>query len=90
MIVLDIFHLQSGYTVFVGPIEGCSMPIKQCSAELLLDGKVIQTLTVSGEFLMNVKHPQGHRAISTTDCVDLTSSSVREHQYSLRLISQPF
>lgn len=88
MIVHDVFHLRSGNTVFVGSIKGCSTPIKQCSAELLVDDKVSQTVSIDGEYLMNVKHPNGHRAISVTaDQINLTSSSVRDYQYILRFMS---
>ncbi|MBC6419465.1 MAG: hypothetical protein GDA44_12175 [Prochloron sp. SP5CPC1] len=86
MTVTDVFHLQSGYTVFAGPIQGSDQIVRSCKAELFIDGKLCQRVEISGEFLMNVKHPEGYRAISTEQHLDLTSTFVKQHFCQLKEI----
>ena len=86
MTVADVFHLQSGYTVFAGPIRGSDQIVRSCKAELFIDGKLSQIVEISGEFLMNVKHPEAYRAISTEQHLDLTSTFVKQHLCQLKEI----
>jgi hypothetical protein len=88
MKILDIFHFQSGQTVFAGSVTGKENVIKNSKVELIIDGKVHQTIQLEGEFLMDVRHPSGHRAISTIDRVDLTSEFVKKHE--CRLVEASF
>ncbi|MBZ8183289.1 hypothetical protein [Oscillatoria salina] len=67
MTVVEIFDLQSGYTLFVGPIQGSNQIVKRTKVELFIDEKPLKIIDISGEFITNVKYPQGYRAISTTD-----------------------
>jgi hypothetical protein len=83
MKILDIFHFQSGQTVFAGSVTGTKNLIKNSKVELRIDGQVHQTIELEGEFLMDVRHPSGHRAISTIDRVDLTSECIKKHECRL-------
>jgi hypothetical protein len=79
MVIADTFHLQSGQIVFAGKIEGGSNPVKPCEAQLFIDDQLAHNVMISGEFLMDVRHPEGYRAISTNQPVSLTSTYVKEH-----------
>jgi hypothetical protein len=83
MKILDIFHFQSGQTVFAGSVTGTENLIKNSKVGIIVDGRVHQIIELEGEFLMDVRHPSGHRAISTIDKVDLTSEFVRKHECRL-------
>jgi hypothetical protein len=80
MKIFDVFHLQSGQTVFAGSVTGTKSLIKNFEATLLVDGKISQIVEIDGEFMMNIRHPDGHRAISTKNPVDLTSEFVKKHE----------
>ena len=84
--VFDIFHLQSNQTVFAGLVSGHDNLLTKCKAQLLIDNKTHKVLVVEGEFIMDRKHPLGHRAISTKDTVDLTSEFVKAHDCRLKQI----
>ncbi len=83
MKIFDIFHFQSGETIFAGSIKGKEGLLKNSKAQLLIDNTEYQTIQIKGELLMDVKHPQNHRAISTTDLIDLTSDFVKKHDCKL-------
>ena len=83
MKIFDIFHFQSGETIFAGSIVGNQSLLQNIKAQLLIDDKEYQTIKIDGELLMDVKHPDNHRAISTTDFIDLTSDFVKEHDCKL-------
>ncbi|MGL5872927.1 MAG: hypothetical protein ACRC2R_11275 [Xenococcaceae cyanobacterium] len=80
MKIFDVFHLQSGQTVFAGYVTGTKNLIENSKAKLSIDGKISQIVEIEGEFIMNVRHPYGHRAISTIELVDLTSEFVKKHE----------
>ncbi|AFY83605.1 hypothetical protein [Oscillatoria acuminata] len=87
MKICEIFKLQSGQTVFAGPLEGTSISIQNCQAELEVDGVIIQKLMIEGEFIMNVKHPVGHRAIFTTESVKINRSIIKQQTCYLRSVN---
>jgi hypothetical protein len=87
MKIFDVFHLQSGQIVFAGSIVGKHRLLKDCKADLFINNQVYQTIKIDGEFIMDVQHPLGHRAISTKDQVDITSDFVKEHDCKLREIA---
>jgi hypothetical protein len=84
MNITDIFHLQSGETIFAGKIEGGSNPVKPCEAQLFIDDQLAQNIMMSGELLMDGRHPEGYRAISINQPINLTSTYIREHLCQLR------
>jgi hypothetical protein len=83
MKIFDIFHLQSGQTVFAGSIIDNQELIKNKKAKLLIDNQKKQIIEIEGEFLMDVRHPLNYRAISTTDLIELTSEFVKKHDCKL-------
>lgn len=83
MKIFDIFHLQSGQTVFAGSIIGNQKLIKNKKVQLLVDNQKEQIVKIEGELLMDARHPLNHRAISTTDLIDLTSDFVKKHECKL-------
>ncbi len=83
MKIFDIFHFQSGETIFAGSIVGNQCLLQNIKAQLLIDDKEYQTIKIDGELLMDVKHPYNHRAISTTDFIYLTSYFVKKHDCQL-------
>ena len=83
MKIFDIFHFKSGQTIFAGSIVGKKKLLKNSKAQLLINNKKHQTIKIEGEFLMDVRHPLDHRAISTTDLIDLTSDFVKKHECKL-------
>jgi hypothetical protein len=83
MKIFDIFHLQSGRTVLAGSIIGKKELIKNNKVQLVIDNREERIIEIEGEFLMDVKHPLNHRAISTTDLIDLTSDFVKKHECKL-------
>lgn len=85
MQIIEVFHFQSGETVFAGSVTGRNELIKQCKAELIIDGTVDKTIEIRGEFL-GVRHPEGHRALSTFEPIELTSEFVKKHDCTLRSI----
>ncbi|MBZ8181891.1 hypothetical protein [Oscillatoria salina] len=86
MAIVETFHLQLGYTVFVGSIQSSNRIVKNTKAKIFIDGNFFQTIEISGEFLTNIKHPQGYRAISTTDKVDIDSVFVKQYFCELKEI----
>ncbi|MEL4895120.1 hypothetical protein [Crocosphaera sp. Alani8] len=84
MKIVDVFHFQSGYTVLVGPIEGHEELIRGCNVGLFVDGKSFQFLEINGELLSDAKHPEGYRAITTKQHLDLTSNFVKQHFCQLK------
>lgn len=86
MKVYDIFHLESGYTVFAGSVDTTQSPVKEIHAELIVDGHRIRRFDIQGEFLMDRKHPKGYRAISTLESIDIDSDFVKTHDVSIRAI----
>lgn len=83
MKIFDIFHFQSGQTIFASSIAEKKELLKNSKVQLLIDNKKHQTIKIEGELLMDVKHPLNHKAISTTDFIDLTSNFVKKHECKL-------
>ena len=81
--VFDIFHLQTGETVFAGLITGSEKLFKNCKMQLLIDNQKYQTVKIEGEMLMDKKKSFNHRAVSTTDSIDLTSDFIKNHECRL-------
>ncbi|MCU0543094.1 MAG: hypothetical protein MUE44_13130 [Oscillatoriaceae cyanobacterium Prado104] len=86
MIICDLFHFQNDLTVFVGPVSGLNGLIKKCQAEVIVSEKIYKIIEIQGEFLPNVKHPAGHRAVSTSATIDLTTDAVQKQQCKLRML----
>ena len=84
--IFEIFHLKSNQTIFAGSVSGYDSRLKKCKAQLFIDNKVHKIIEIEGELIMDRKHPQGHRAISTRDKVDLTSEFIRTHNCKLKQI----
>ena len=86
MKVIDVFHFQNGQTVLAGLIEDHQELIRSCQAEILIDGKVQETIKILGEMLPDRRHPQGYRAISTLEPTNLTTELLKVHNCKLRAI----
>ena len=86
MKVLDVFYLTSGHTVLVGRVQDRKELIGKCMVEIILDGKEIKIITIDGEWLTGNNHPEGHRAISTTEPLTLTPALVVHHDCRLRVV----
>lgn len=87
MLVCDLFHLQDGRTVFVGTVKCLNGLIQKCPVEVLVNEKVYKIIELGRKCLLDIKHPAGHRAISTSSTIDLTADVVRKHQCKLRTLS---
>jgi hypothetical protein len=83
MKIFDIFHFQTGQTIFAGSIMGKKELLKNSKVQLLIDNQKHQTIEIEGELLIDRKHPLNHRAISTKDFIDLTSEFVKKHECKL-------
>ena len=83
MKIFDIFHSPTGQTIFAGSIIGKKKLFKNSKAQLLIDNQKCQTIKIQGELLMDVRHPLDHKAISTTDSINLTSDFVKKHECRL-------
>lgn len=86
MKVIDVFHLTSGHTVLVGRVQDRKELIEKYIVEIILDDKVIKIITIDGEWLTGNNHPEGHRAISTTEPLNLTHDLVLQHDCRLRVV----
>lgn len=86
MKVTDVFHLTSRHTILVGRVQGIRELIGKCMVEIILDDKVIKIITIDGEWMTGNNHPEGHRAISTTEPLNLTHDLVLQHDCRLRIV----
>ncbi|MEM8673286.1 MAG: hypothetical protein AAGF83_05365 [Cyanobacteria bacterium P01_G01_bin.67] len=77
--ICDIFHLQTGSTIFAGLITGKKKLLKNSKMQLLVDSQKYKTITIEGEMLMDQRHSLDLRAVSTNDTVDLTSDFIKNH-----------
>lgn len=83
MKIADVFHLNSGQTIFAGSVTGIEKLINNTKAQLIIDNREQQIIEIQGEMLMDRRHPLNHRAISTTDIIDITSDLVKKHECRL-------
>jgi hypothetical protein len=83
MKIIAVFHFSTGETVFAGPINGTYNRSELCMVRLTVNGEFSQTIEISGEFLMNARHPEDHRAIFTNQYVNLTTDFINENECSL-------
>ncbi|MEM8723594.1 MAG: hypothetical protein AAGE84_30665 [Cyanobacteria bacterium P01_G01_bin.39] len=81
--VCDIFHLQTGETIFAGLITGEEKLFKNRKMQLLVDNQKYQLIQIEGEMLMDKNKFLDHRAVSTTDSIDLTSDFIKNHECKL-------
>ncbi len=81
--IFDIFHFQTGETVFAGSITGQKKLFKDNKMQLLIDNKEHQTVNIAGEMLMDRRHSLDLRAVSTYDSIELTSDFVKNHECRL-------
>ena len=88
MQIVDIFHLSMGGTTLVGNISR-EIPLidkNQYMANLVIDGSIYQdNIHIAGEWLGR-SYPDRHRAILTTEVIDLTSDFIKSHDCQLVLI----
>jgi hypothetical protein len=85
MQVEDVFRLGDGRTVLVGSVSGCSdslVPALRC--DLIVGGRMIQTLDLEGEMLAEKRSPSGLRSVSTFHAVELSEDVVRNADCRLR------
>ena len=83
MKIADVFHFKSGQTIFAGSITGREKLINNTKVQLIIDNQKQQIIEIQGEMLVDRKHPLNHRAISTTDIIELTSDLVKNHECKL-------
>jgi hypothetical protein len=83
--VVEVFHFEDGRTVFVGPFHEGADYIPACRAKLLVNGRVVATLSLEGEMMPNGRHPQGYRSVSTTDAIDSSVGQQNGADIRLRL-----
>ena len=83
MKIVDLFHLQTGATVFAGLLVGEKKVFKDYKMRLSIDNKEDRTVNIAGEILTDRKHPLGHRGILTYDSIELTSDFVKKHECKL-------
>lgn len=81
--IFDIFHLQTGATVFAGSITGQKKLFKDNKMQLLIDNKEHQTVNIAGEMLMDKRRSLDLRAVSTYDSIELTSDFVKNYECRL-------
>ena len=81
--IFDIFHLQTGATVFAGSMIGQKKTFKNNKMQLLIDNKEHQTVNITGEMLMDERHSADLRAVSTYDSIELSSDFVKNHECKL-------
>jgi hypothetical protein len=86
MQIVDIFHFSVGGTTFAGKISQ-EIPLigtSQYMANLIVDGSIYQeNIHIAGEWIG--RHPDGSRAISTIEVINLTSDFVKNHDCQLLL-----
>jgi hypothetical protein len=89
MQIVDIFHLSISGTTFAGKISE-EIPLickNQYMANLIVDGSIYQeNIHIAGEWIS--RHPDGSRAISTIEVIDLTSDFIKDHDCQLILIER--
>ena len=83
MKIADIFHFQTGETVFVGSIVGEKKSFKDSEMRLSIDNKEDCIVKIAGQMLTDRPHPLGYRGISTYDSIELTSDFVKNHECKL-------
>ncbi len=83
IVVTDIFRLRDGRTVCVGPVEGGEDLIEPQACDLLVKGVKKATIRIA-EDLVEGKHPEGLRAVSTSDTVELDPQSLSKSECRLR------
>jgi len=88
MKIVEIFHLQTGATVFTGSLIGEKKMFKDSRMQLSIDNKEDRIVNIAGEMLTNRPHPLGYRGISTYDSIELTSDFVKSHECKLIEIEQ--
>jgi hypothetical protein len=81
--VVEVFRFADGRTVFVGPMPEGTPFIPACSADLLVNDRVVASLRLEGEMLPEGRHPVGYHSVSTADAVD--SSIVASDGADVRL-----
>jgi hypothetical protein len=86
MQIVDIFYLLIGGTTFAGKIPQ-EIPLigkNHYMATLIVDSSIYQeNIHIAGEWIS--RHPDGSRAISTIEVIDLTSDFVKDHDCQLIL-----
>jgi hypothetical protein len=89
MEICDIFHFQTGETIFVGNLPKEIPLIRSKSmyiANLIVDGKIHkQNIQITGE-MTGGKHPDGYRAIATMENLEINSEFIKNHNCQLVLV----
>ncbi|HZD69321.1 MAG TPA: hypothetical protein VFA45_10535 [Actinomycetes bacterium] len=84
MKIVEMFRFEDGRTVIVGHVRGGPPFIRQRPCELVIDGRVVQRLTLEGEMLPEKRISDDRRSVATFDDVQLTGEDLRSHDCSLR------
>jgi hypothetical protein len=88
MEIFEIFHFQNGWVIFGGKLSK-EIPLitnkRKYIANLIVDGTIYQqNIPITGE-MMGGRHPDGHRAITTTEEVKISREFVKDHHCQLIL-----
>jgi hypothetical protein len=92
MVVEDVFHLSSGYAVFVGPVEGEVKLISKCACDLYVSGVKHGTIQVVGEDMIGFGNREAakrewreskRRAIRALEPVNLDGVSLSKDRCEL-------
>jgi hypothetical protein len=89
MKMFDIFHFQTGETIFAGKLSE-EIPIITSKSKylgnLIVDGSIYQqNIKIIGE-MIGGRHPDGYRSFITMETVEINSDFVKNHDCQLVLI----
>lgn len=82
--ITELFHFESGQTVFVGKVENGPVYIPACELYLIIDGNVRQKVRLEGEMIPDTKNEEGLRIVSSNDKINLTRAEVLEYRCYLQ------
>jgi hypothetical protein len=89
MKILNIFHFQTGETIFAGKLSE-EIPIIRIKtkyvADLIVDDQIYQqNIKINGEMVAD-RNPHGYRAMITMEKIEINSDFVKNHDCQLVLI----
>ena len=91
--IVDIFHLSTGYTIFVGAFAEEIPTITsnyKYMATLIVDSSIYQkNIYITGE-MIGGRHPERYRGITTLQKVDLSNEFITSHDCKLILVRRCF
>jgi len=83
MTVQDTFRLSNGTTAFVGQVESSGNLIPPCACKIFVGEELKALLWIDGEMILE-KKTSTHRAISTSQVIDLTALGLSSGGFSIR------